>query len=161
MVAVGIGEPLRKLLGLQRWRQTTDRVRHFWGGLPGDEPSEQEIGPHATAVPPMLPPLGRHTLPGLQLFIDGYRQPGLWLQKPEIHPAHLNRQRGCVYCKEAGMFMNPQHRCRPETSTHIPVLQLHPTALFPKGSPLCTVDTVVHDESDPQPGSPIQPSLRR
>lgn len=160
MVAVGIGEPLRKVLGLQRQRQIMDQVRQLWGGLPGDEPSEQEISSHATAVPPMLLPLGRHTLPGFQLFIDGYCQPGLQLHKPEIRPTLLNKG-DVFYCKEAGMFMNPQHRYRPKTSTHLLIPQLYPTALLPKASPLCTVDTVVPDKSDPQPGSPIQPSLRR
>lgn len=124
MVAIGIGEPLRKVLGLQRRRQTMDLVRQLWGGLPGDEPSEQEISPHASAVPPMLPPLGRHTLPGFQLFIDGYCQPGLWLHKTEIRPTLLNKG-DVFYCKEAGMFLNPQHRYRPK-NLYSPV---HPPAL--------------------------------
>lgn len=89
---------------------------------------------------------------------------------------NLNRQRGCVYCKGAGMSMNHGRGYRPRTKKSKKTVQgtrlsaarlplpsstrLHSFLAVPQ--PFCTVGTVTDYGSDnPKLAFPILPSLRR
>jgi hypothetical protein len=141
--------------------------------LPGDEPSGKEIDPCATAVPPTADASGQAHTSWLPV-IYGHCQLGLWLQKPEIHAANLNRQRGRVYCKGAGMSMNRQQGDRPRTKKSKKYVQGAGFRLLTCPSTSSTGSTRMHPfhspaplhcrlgSDNPKPALPLSPhSLRR